>query len=306
MGGDWREKILSNEGFVRLALSHKNIINPFLQETKIHHSCSTFASIFMWDTYEQYWWKIEDDQLLVIANQESPFLPLLPRGQGDTEKAIYKCKKLMFWLNSRLLNIDCLDELERDYCSDFNIHESYGDYVYETQNIIELKGKDYSSRRGSRNSFLRNNSQIHYLKYDLSQYDCCVELLKKWQMHSDIKCGSDILNKRLAENICVIRVLEEAENLGLIGMTLYVNNQLIGFTFGEMLTTDTCSILIEKTDRNYKGSAEFLWSEYLKQHWYHTKLCNAGDDWGIPSLAWTKNSYHPISMISKWKANCEI
>jgi hypothetical protein len=83
---------------------------------------------------------------------------------------------------------------------------------------------------------------------------------------------------------------------------LYAGDQLVGFTFGEMLGPDTCSILIEKTDRNFKGSAQYIFSEFCRQYWQHTHWCNVGDDWDVPSLAWTKASYDPAFRLPKWTA----
>ena len=88
--------------------------------------------------------------------------------------------------------------------------------------------------------------------------------------------------------------------LGLRGMVLFADDRLVGFTLGEMLSPDTCSIIIEKTDRDYTGSAQYIFSEFCRQHWAHTAWCNVGDDWEVPSLAWTKQSYRPAFRLEKW------
>ena len=61
-----------------------------------------------------------------------------------------------------------------------------------------------------------------------------------------------------------------------------------------------CSILIEKTDRRFAGAAQYIFSEFCRQHWPRTRWCNVGDDWDIPSLAWTKESYRPAFRLAKW------
>jgi ribosomal-protein-alanine N-acetyltransferase len=66
------------------------------------------------------------------------------------------------------------------------------------------------------------------------------------------------------------------------------------------LGPQTCSILIEKTDRTFAGSAQYIFSEFCRQHWADTTWCNVGDDWEIPSLAWTKDSYRPAFRMNKW------
>jgi hypothetical protein len=83
-------------------------------------------------------------------------------------------------------------------------------------------------------------------------------------------------------------------------MVLYADDKLVGFTLGEKIGPSTCSILIEKTDRQYVGSAQYIFSEFCRQYWSDTTTCNVGDDWELPSLAWTKQSYRPIGRLEKW------
>src|SRR5690606_25867921 len=59
-------------------------------------------------------------------------------------------------------------------------------------------------------------------------------------------------------------------------------------------------IVVEKTDLETKGLAQFIFSEFCRLHWAHRPQVNAGDDWGVQSLAWTKNSYRPVKMMRKY------
>jgi ribosomal-protein-alanine N-acetyltransferase len=79
-----------------------------------------------------------------------------------------------------------------------------------------------------------------------------------------------------------------------------VGDKLVGFTLGEALSPTQASILIEKTDPDYDGAAQFIFSEFCRQYWAEYPECNAGDDWGIPSLRFTKESYRPTRLLSKY------
>ncbi|MDB5353993.1 MAG: N-acetyltransferase [Phycisphaerales bacterium] len=76
--------------------------------------------------------------------------------------------------------------------------------------------------------------------------------------------------------------------------------RLGAFTFGEALGTNQSSITIEKTDLAVKGLAQFIFSDFCRQYWAHLPLVNVGDDWGLESLAWTKQSYRPVKMLRKF------
>jgi ribosomal-protein-alanine N-acetyltransferase len=95
-------------------------------------------------------------------------------------------------------------------------------------------------------------------------------------------------------------VLEYYENLNLTGLVLFVEDNLIGFTLGESLSPKQISIVIEKTHPDYPGSAQFIFSEFCRQYWSDYPECNVGDDEGVPSLRFTKESYRSIRMLEKY------
>ena len=51
-----------------------------------------------------------------------------------------------------------------------------------------------------------------------------------------------------------------------------------------------------KIDKNYRGVAQFLITEYLKKAKGLVKYVNMEDDAGDESLRYTKMCYHPISI----------
>jgi hypothetical protein len=111
--------------------------------------------------------------------------------------------------------------------------------------------------------------------------------------------------KKRKEVAATADALHNAQALGLRGMVLFAGEangpgKLVGFTLGEMLDEQTCSIVIEKTNRDYVGSAQYIFSEFCRQYWSHTTYCNVGDDWEVPSLAWTKQSYRPVARLEKF------
>ena len=190
-----------------------------------------------------------------------------------------------------------------------------GDYVYRTARIIDLAGSDLASKRQARNRFARRYSAR---TEDLAPHHVahCLELLKAWQEQS--RAGEAMASQGLNPDVAVaVQVkkrkevaatadaLHNARALGLRGMVLYAGeagrqNKLVGFTLGEMLDEQTCSIVIEKTNRDYVGSAQYIFSEFCRQYWSHTTYCNVGDDWEVPSLAWTKQSYRPVARLDKY------
>jgi hypothetical protein len=106
--------------------------------------------------------------------------------------------------------------------------------------------------------------------------------------------------KRAKESTATGLCLATAQNLGMKGIVVYVGGQVRGFTFGEYLGRDQSSITIEKTDLETKGLAQFIFSEFCRTCWSDRPLVNVGDDWGLETLAWTKQSYRPVKRLEKF------
>ena len=78
------------------------------------------------------------------------------------------------------------------------------------------------------------------------------------------------------------------------------SERIRGFTFGENLNQTQSSIVIEKTDLEVKGLAQFIFSEFCRTQFADRPLVNVGDDWGLETLAWTKMSYRPVKLLQKY------
>lgn len=270
----------------------------------------TFANTFMWhDTLGIYWKEIEGF-LCVFANSTGDltmFLP--PLGTGNLSACLKQCFEIMDDFNSRHAD---RSHSRIEYVSDSMLpglleaglvsSPMGGDYIYDMQLMIDLPGGSLKNKRQLRNRFMRE----HAVRTELLRPEhvpLCISLLHTWQVQGDATH-----HDTWSEHAAILRkhdtkatevVLRNFESLGLTGMVVWADDRLAGFTLGEPLSDRQVSILIEKTDRSLDGSAQFIFSEFCRQVWHGYAECNAGDDWGLPSLRWTKQSYHPIRLLGK-------
>lgn len=181
------------------------------------------------------------------------------------------------------------------------------DYVYDMQKMIELPGSSLKSKRHAKTKFMRDFPTHEARMYDDAHRQDCLDLLSTWGRHRQT-CDEDgvsrsntALSKLVSRDYdAVVLALNHWRELGLSGMVVYLGSRLIGFTFGEALSQIQASILIEKTDPDFPGCPQFLFSEFCKAVWNRFPECNAGDDWGIPNLSFTKMSYRPIRLLPKY------
>lgn len=182
----------------------------------------------------------------------------------------------------------------------------HGDYVYPREDLVELAGGDLKGKRKLRSKFLRENADIRTDVIRPEDVPECVRLLTEWRTAADVRhegeanerlMGVDVLRER--DERSTMRYLELIDQLGLESMTLRVGGRLVGFTIGEWLSPTMGLVSVEKTQPGLAGAPQFIYSEFCRTRFAGATEINAGDDWGIATLRYTKTSYRPSRMLGK-------
>ena len=298
-------------GLRPVQLGDKSVFDRYLSCCATRLSDYTFANTFIWREPIHLRWAVLADCLCVFANGDGGLTLLFPpMGGGDPVAALGRCLEICEdynaahrfegWTRVEYVSREMLQRLGGG--RGFDLRPMSGDYVYLTERMIDLAGGDLASKRQARNRFARRY-EARTEAYGAQHLDACLRLLSLWQgqvEQSAGQAGSSVSLKRSKDVEAAREALVHCEALGLNGMVLHAGGQMVGFTLGEMLDGATCSILIEKTDRQYAGSAQYIFSEFCRQFWSHARWCNVGDDWEVPSLAWTKESYRPAMRLEKF------
>lgn len=205
--------------------------------------------------------------------------------------------------------VDYLEEgtLIFDMLKDFIIEKKLVDYIYKTDDLIELKGNPYKVKRNEINRFktVYSNYSIELFNKE-AHADLVLGLFNKWvrdrTMHMPKEDAEVFLDGIYYERFAVKRLLNDYDKLDLIGIVIYINDELKGFTVGEQISEDTSSVIIEKTDFEILGCAQFIFREFSKilKDRYGSEYINVGDDMGFENLKKVKMSYRPDKLIPKY------
>jgi ribosomal protein S18 acetylase RimI-like enzyme len=309
---------LSDFGLRPVTLADRPAMERYFHSLRAPLSDYTFSQLFTWRNSLRIAWNVIEGHLCVFANGSGDLTLLLPPiGDTGSDRALARAAEIMDQYNSIHA---CREKSRVEYVSEellarFDrsklaaVSPQGTDYLYDVNRMIDLAGGDLASKRQAKNRFIRNYA--HRVEaYDAARhFSACRELLNSWKERQDCAhAGDDTLSfiKRTKESLATQLSLEHAEELGLRGLVVYVQDeqqggeQIKGFTFGEALGSDQSSIVVEKTDLECKGLAQFIFSEFCRTAWADRQLVNAGDDWGLESLAWTKSSYRPVKMLKKY------
>jgi hypothetical protein len=306
-------------------LKSKEIIEKYLAKLEVDISDYTFAANYIWLANSSGFYAIINKCfcLFVMTGGElTMLLPPLGKKKYITE-SIIKCFEIMNANNSSpyYSRIDyvqgsMIDEFVQsadEAQSMFEMLEHYivekklVDYIYEVDSLIDLRGNSYHTKRTEINKFTKSYSDYVIEVLDSVKHkDEIMRLFNKW-VSDRVKYmpreeAEHFLDGIYQERYAVKKMLDNYVELSLIGLVIYINGELKGFTVGERISNDTATVIIEKTDFEVLGCAQFIFREFskmLKEH-YAVTYINVGDDMGFENLRKVKMSYRPFKLVPKY------
>lgn len=282
-----------------ISYEDKNLINYYLNSINTHSYEYTFNSLYLWkDLCKTNIGIIYDTLIIQKYDDNKGFFFMMPyyKNTKSLFKTLdylkFKYKDFLYLLGD--IDDIYLDLLKKHYNIDILENKSSFEYIYLTDDLINLKGKKYHKKRNHYNNFI-NLYNYTCLPIDNEQIiNDCLKLLSRWQ---DKKC---ICSKELlVEPSSIKNVLYLLDDLSLKSIAVYVNNNLAGFSIGEKFK-DSAIIHVEKCDTTYRGIYSFINNEFLKTSFRDTIYVNREDDCGCKGLKKSKESYHPYKLINKY------
>ncbi|MCG2635317.1 MAG: phosphatidylglycerol lysyltransferase domain-containing protein [Gammaproteobacteria bacterium] len=303
----------------------KPIMEGYLELLNLDTSDYTFSANYLWLSNGSGFYSIIENTFcffLLVNGEISMLLP--PIGlQNDIIKSIPICFNLMEENNSSKnhTKIEYVDELLvsgfinyidpdseiGDLLEDYVVERTLVDYIYDCNDLIELKGNNFSAKRNEINKFKRIHPDYLLETLDVEKHsDGIVRLLNKWISDRMKYLPSDqtelFIDGIYSERLAVKRMLDYYSELDLIGLVIIIDGKVQGFTVGERINEDTASVIVEKTDFDILGCAQFIFREFVKKlsSEYGVSRINVGDDMGFENLKKVKMSYRPSLMIPKY------
>ena len=322
---------VSNYALTHFDLHAKEYMDKYLELINVDISDYTFAGNYIWlSTATGFYSIINDTFCLFILNSGELTMLLPPLGAKDkTYDAMLTCFEIMNTHNSsknyskieyvheNLLEgfVDYLEEgtVIFDMLKDFIIEKKLADYIYKTDDLIELKGDPYKTKRNEINKFKKayENHRVEILDIDKHK-DAIMQLFNKWVKDRTAYMPKEeveiFLDGIYFERFAIKRLLNDYSKLNVIGMVIYIEDELKGFTVGEKINETTSSVIIEKTDFEVLGCAQFIFREFTKllKEKFNSEYVNVGDDMGFENLKKVKMSYRPDKLIPKYTIHQKV
>ena len=265
----------------------------------------TFTNLFIWR--HAYQLKISRFQNLICLFSEkgenSFFFP--PIGEGDR----VECYRVLFrYLQKKNLpqKIARVPEeviAQTDWKGEGFVTEldrAQSDYIYLTQDLIELQGRKYHRKRNHIKQFKEKYS-YQYIPLTSEWISECLNLESSWcdLRHCDDTPG--LAN----ESIAIKEAFSHFEELGVKGGAILINGKVEAFTLGEPLNRETVVIHIEKANPAFEGLYTLINQAFIELQWSDYTYVNREQDLGEEGLRKAKESYFPHHMVHKYSVTQE-
>ncbi|QKF66448.1 DUF2156 domain-containing protein [Arcobacter venerupis] len=316
---------INNYTLKHFDLKAKDTMDEYLKLINVDVSDYTFAGNYIWlSTATGFYAIVNETFCLFILNSGELSMLLPPIGKKEnTYAAMLQCFEIMNSHNSNrnyskieyvheeLLEgfVDYLEEgtLVYEMLKDFIIEKKLVDYIYKVEDLIDLKGDSYKSKRNEINRFRKvyPNYRLEILDKEKHGKEV-MSLFNKWVRDRTTYMPKEevevFMDGIYFERFAIKRLINDYENLDIIGLVIYIDDEIKGFTVGEKINDQTASVIIEKTDFEILGCAQFIFREFTKilKDKYAVEYINVGDDMGFENLKKVKMSYRPKKLVPKY------
>lgn len=171
------------------------------------------------------------------------------------------------------------------------------DYIYLSDDLINLKGKKYQPKRNHISFFMRNNNWS-YEKLSKDSIPECLEMSKAWLETSNEEYRDDLL----FELKIIEKVFQNYDELSYVGGVLRTDGKVVAYTMGEEMTDNMFCVHIEKAFSDIRGAYPMINQQFVKNELSSYKYINREDDTGAENLRKAKLSYHPAILANKYGA----
>ena len=299
----------------RITLEDRAVLEPFLNGFDYKASGISYTSLYMWREVNDFSWEQIGDYLCISGSDnldpfsDNPFMlpPLTCTGVYEPEglrrtilEARDKFEEKGKHFNMMLVPFHMLEILAEAMPNElvFEADRPNFDYVYDTKDLIDLKGRAYHSKKNHLNYFIQNY-KYEYSRMTPDMAEDAMEFINKF---NDRKALEDPLERKLLE--FEARAMQDVflnlDTVGYLSGVIRIDGRIEAFSIGGQLGKRTVVVHVEKANIEYRGLYQAINNEFCKAMAAGVKRINREEDMGIPGLRKAKLSYNPVKFVEKY------
>ena len=287
--------------FKPITIKDKEIITAYTRSSGFQNCDFAFANMCSWRFLYDSEYAIDEDFLFIRFFIKHYRVYMFPIGNGDLKQAFEKIRKDTAENDYQLrifgVTSPGKEKMEMLFPGEFTFtaNRSYFDYIYLREHLCALKGKKYQSKRNHINKFKKSYTYT-YLPITPDMIPECLKLEQKWMQSNHTEKYAEFLK---FENRSMVFALNNFDALDLTGGAIFVENEMVAFTYGSPINQYIFGIHVEKADIRFDGIFSVINQEFATRLPEQYIYINREEDLGQPGLRQSKLSWQPTILLEK-------
>ena len=306
--------IFNNE----ITIENRPVLEEYLQGFEYKTSGLSFSSLYMWRDSNQFNWELVGDYMCVCGVShleleegiELPFMfpPLTKTGSYEKKslrETILKAKDIFeeqgYPFSLRLVPAH-LREIISEAVPELvweDDRPNY-DYIYRTEDLINLSGRKYHTKKNHLNYF-KKTFQYEYITLTSDMAEDAMRFIAEFNARKDVP-EHEMELLRMEEE-AMRDVFENLEAVGYRAGAILLDGKIEALAVGGKLGSDMITEHIEKANSTIRGLYQAINNEFCKNEAADVTYINREEDMDIPNLREAKLSYRPVILLEKYIAH---
>ena len=288
--------MLTQENFKPVTLEDRTFFENHYVHYPQTHSDNTFTNMVCWNHYAHYQYAYEQKNLIIASTIDGTTRFRPPIGPRDPQLL-----KSLIRLASDISDSEPVVLIDpetarwvRKVCPGINLvpDRNHFEYVYRSEDLATLPGKNYLTIRHQINKFKRNcDSTVEPITQ--KNWEEVKRFLIEWCEWKGCENDQVLAHEKEA----VFFAIDHFDALPIKGLIIRVFSKIGAMSLFEPLNTDTALVHFEKGLPDCEGIYKVINSEtaaYLARKYLYI---NRESDLGIAGLREAKMRYHPHHMV---------
>lgn len=288
--------------FAHFTLQDKTLYESYLA-TEGERGCEfSFANLYLWGRQR---FAVVHGHIVLFSQFDRRSVYPYPLGDGDKKAVldaiIEDAKTRDIPCRITGLSAAARQTIEELYPDKFRFHCDEGsfDYVYDINDLADLKGKKYHGKRNHLHRFCEAYPDYTVSPIGADNIEQIREMARRWY------------ETRLAENPNADYHMEQAalekafrdyEALEMEGLALFGAGEVLAFTMASRLSENTFDVHFEKARADIQGAYPTInceFAKYIRAKYPNVRYLDREEDMGLEGLRRAKQSYYPHHMVEK-------
>ena len=298
-----------------ISIDNREILEQYLNGYEYKTSGLSFSAQYMWRDINKFSWDMMGEYMCISGIShleleegiELPFMfpPLTATGEYDKEalrETIYKAKehfeKKGQPFSLRLVPFHVMEIIKEAVPEIHFIDDRPNyDYIYLTQELIDLKGKAFHSKKNHLNYF-KKTYEYEYVQLTSDMADDAMRFISDFNKRKEVPAHEMEMLKM--EEQAMEDVFKNIEAVGYSAGAILIDGNIEALAIGGKLGKKTITEHVEKANVEFRGLYQAINNEFCRNVAAKAKYINREEDMGIPNLRKAKLSYKPVKLIEKY------